>query len=220
MRRKKIHFKLLVSFLFIFCSCNNPLHRTYNPATCEEDIQAIRESNKASDEDLQTLARFIVLARLSGNDISGKSYEDILDKIKTFQRNNDLLNSSDIIDKDAKRKRLSPFLEVNLQNKEFIKNNNKDILAFTVIFKNIGTQKIKVVTGNLIINDLLEKPVTSLALLLDQHISPGQKITKIYNVDYNDDDENDRRIRSKDLFEIRTVWDPEKIIFENGTIAQ
>ena len=61
-----INLRLFLFIVIIISSCNNPLHRTYNPATYEEDIQAIRKSNKVSDEDLQTLAKYIMLAKLSG----------------------------------------------------------------------------------------------------------------------------------------------------------
>jgi hypothetical protein len=214
-----INLRSLLFFVIIFSSCNNPLHRTYNPATYEEDMQAIRKSNKVSDEDLKTLAKYILLAKLSGNDMTGKSYDDIIDKIKSLQKNNNELYNRDAMEKEAKRKRLSPFLEVNLQRKTFAKENNKEVLVFTVILKNTGTQKIKTITGNLRINDLMEKPVKSLSIFLDEDMSPGQILTKTYTIDYNDADENDRHMRSKDFFDIRIVWDPEKIIFENGKLA-
>lgn len=219
-KRRIIKLQLLVFIVIIFSSCNNPLHRTYNPVTYEEDIQAIRKSNKVSDEDLHTLVKYIMLAKLSGTDVSGKSYDDILGKIKSLQDNNDALNNRDAMEKEAKRKRMSPFLEVNLQSKTFARVNNKDVLLFTVILKNTGTQKIKTVTGSLMVNDLMEKPVKKLNIFLDEDISPGQTVTKIYSIDYNNDDENDRRMRSKDIFDIRIVWNPEKIIFENGKLAE
>ena len=220
---KKSRIINLLLFLFIgifFSSCNNPLHRTYSSATYEEDMQAIRKSNKVSDEDLQALAKYIMLAKLSGNDVTGKSYDDIIDKIKSLQQNNDELNNRDAVAKEAKRKRLSPFLEVNLQNKTFAKKNNKGVFVFTVILKNTGTQKIKTVTGYLTINDLMEKLIKNLNIFLDEDILPGQALTKIYTIDYNNTDENDRRMRSKDFFDLRIVWNPEKIIFENGKLAE
>jgi hypothetical protein len=130
-RRSKILLLLLFSFI-IFSSCNNPLHRTYSAATYEDDIEAIRKSNKVSDEDLEILNKYIMLVKLSGNDITGKSYAEILDKIKTFQQKNNELSESDALVKDAKRQRLSPFLEVKLQNKIFTKMNNKmcSLIAF------------------------------------------------------------------------------------------
>ena len=51
-------------------------------------------------------------------------------------------------------------------------------------------------------------------------ILPGQTLTKTYTTDYNDADENDRRLRSNDSFNLRIVWNPEKIILENGKLIE
>lgn len=219
-KNRTINLKLLLFFSIIFASCNNPLHRTYSPATYDEDMQAIRKSNKVSDEDLEILAKYILLAKLSGNNVTGKSYDDILDKIKSFQQKNDEINTRKAIEKEAKRKRLSLFLDVNLQNKSFTKVNNKNVLIFTVSLKNTGTLKIKTVIGNLAINDLMEKPIKNVNIFLDEDISSGQTIIKTYKITYNDADENDRRIRSNDMFDMWAVWNPEKIIFDNGNLAE
>jgi hypothetical protein len=160
------------------------------------------------------------LQKLPGNDITGKSYDDIIDKIKDVRQNKDESNNRNAMEKEARRKRLSPFLEVNLHNKTFVKKNNKDVLVFTVLFKNTGNQKIKTVTGNLTVNDLMEKPIKDLGVFLDEDILPGQTLTKTLTGDYNNANENDRRMRSKDFFDIRAVWNPEKIIFENGKLAE
>jgi len=219
-KRRIINLGLLAFIAILFSSCNNPLHRTYDPATYEDDMQAIRKSNKVSEEDLQILAKYIMLTKLSGSAITGKSYEDIIDRIKSLQQSNNELNNREAMEKEAKRKRLSPFLEVSLQNKIFEKKNNKNVLIFTVILKNTGTRKIKTVTGNLAINDLMERPVKNLSIFLDEDIPPGQSISRTFTSDYDEANENDRRMRSKDFFDIRAVWDPGKIIFDGGKLAE
>ena len=77
---------LLLLFSLIFSSCNNPLHRTYSTTTYDDDIEAIRKSNKVSDEDLELLNKYIMLLKLSGNNITDRSYDEILDKIKAFRQ--------------------------------------------------------------------------------------------------------------------------------------
>ena len=69
-------------------------------------------------------------------------------------------------------------------------------------------------------SNLMEKPVKNLSIFPDEDILPGQTLTKTCTIDYNDADENDRRMRSKDFFGIRIMWNPEKIIFENGKLAE
>ncbi|MEO8764860.1 MAG: hypothetical protein ABI416_11260 [Ginsengibacter sp.] len=217
---KSTYFRSLVFIIVIFVSCNNPLQRTYRPSTYEDDIQAIRKTSKVPEEDLQTMAKYIMLARLSGKDITGKSYGEIIDKIKSLQQNNTDRNNRNAMEMETKRKRLSPFLDVILQNKTYVSKNNKNILIFTIAFKNTGIKKIKTVAGNLAIRDLMEKPIRNVAIFLDEDVAPGQTLIKTYSSDYNDADENDRRMRAKDLFDMRTAWNPEKIIFENGKLIE
>jgi len=215
-----IHGVLLIIITVVFGSCNSPLHRAYSPATYEEDMKALRSSNKVSDEDLQTLAKYVMLARLSGHDLTGQTYEDMIDKIKSLQQNNSELHNREAMEKEARRIRLSPFLQINLKDKTYGKKNSNNVLVFTVLFKNTGARKIKTVTGNLVMNDLMGKPIKKLPVFLDEDILPGQSLIKIYTSDYNDSDESDRRMRSKDLVDIRAVWDPEKIIFDDGLLAE
>jgi hypothetical protein len=217
---KKINLYLLLFAAFIFSSCKNPLHRTYSPETYEDDMQAIRMGNKISDEDLKSLANYIILAKLAGTNLRGKSYEDLLEKIIAFRQNNDTVSGRETMENESKRIRMSPFLKVSLQSKTFSNKNNKEALVFIVIFTNTGNQKIKTITGNLAINDLIEKLIKNLAIFLDEDILPGQTLTKTYTIDYNDADENDRRLRSNDSFNLRIVWNPEKIILENGKLIE
>ncbi len=217
---QNIFIKLLAISIFIFASCKSPINRTYRPQTYEEDMLEIQKSNKISNEDLQLIAKYILLAKLSGNDITGKSYDDILDRIKSFQlKNNEVSNRKDL-ENDARRKRLSPFLEVNLESKVFEKVKYKDVMVYTVKLRNISSKKIKTITGNLTINDLLEKPMKKLDIFVDEDILSGQTLTKKYTPVYNNADENDLRMRSKSLLEMHIVWNPEKIIFENGGMAE
>ena len=219
-KQKNIVIKVFVISIFVFASCKSPMHRTYNPQTYEEDIQEMQKTNKVSAEDLQLMSKYILLSKLSGNDLTGKSYGDILDKIKSVQQKNDETSNMKAMENEARRARLSPFLEVNLQSKIFTKVKNKDAIIYTVKLKNISSKKIETVTGNIMINDLFEKPVKTLDILVDDDILPGRTLTKTYTYVYNNADENDVRMRSKDLLEMRVVWNPGKIIFENGSMAE
>jgi hypothetical protein len=118
--------------------------------------------------------------------------------------------------KEARRKRLSPFLEVNLQNKIYTKVNNKNVLVYIISFKNTETLKIKTVTGNLTLNDLMDKPIMDINIFVDEDISPGRTLIKTYNIFYDDADENDRHMRSKDLLDIREVSILKKLFLKTG----
>ena len=211
--------KWVILFLLIFSvSCNNPLQKIYRPSTYEKDVQEIRRSNKIDDEDLKILVKYIVVARISKNDLSGQTYEDILNRIKTFQQENEKMDVREDMEKEARRNKLSSQLEASLLKKEYSNKEGKEIMIYTVTLKNISSQKIKTVTGNFLLNDLLEKPVKQLNIFVDEEINPGQTFTKIITIPYHNADGTDQRVRVKDLIDMRVVWNPEKIILEDGSL--
>ena len=213
--------KWVILFLLIFSvSCNNPLQKIYRPSTYEKDVQEIRRSNKIDDEDLKILVKYIVVARISKNDLSGQTYEDILNRIKTFRQENEKMDVREDMEKEARRNKLSSQLEASLLKKEYSNKEGKEIMIYTVTLKNISSQKIKTVTGNFLLNDLLEKPVKQLNIFVDEEINPGQTFTKIITIPYHNADGTDQRVRGKDLIDMRVVWNPEKIILEDGSLLQ
>lgn len=213
--------KWIILFFLIFSgSCHNPLQKIYRPSTYEKDIQEIRKSDKVNNEDLEVLIKYIVVARVSGNDLSGRTYEDILNRIKTFQQENEKIDVREDMEKEARRNRLSSHLEASILKKEYSNKEGKEIMIYTITLKNISSQKIKTITGNFLLNDLLGRPVKELNIFFDEEITPGQILTKIVTMPYHDADATDQRVRGKDLIDMRVVWNPEKIILEDGSLLQ
>ena len=212
--------KRCITFMFfslaIFCSCNNPLTKSYSPETYEDDMQAIRQSNKVNDDEAELLAKYIVVSRLAGNDLSGKSYGDMLDRIKEIRSNNDNILAQTKNEEQMKREKMEPLLKVNLVEKNFSKIDNKDCLTYTVMFQNTSGKNIKTVIGNIRLNDVLEKEIKKVDILLEDELKTGATFKKVYIVQYDAGNENDKRIRSKDITDLKIEWNPEKIVFDNG----
>lgn len=219
-RRNYKPFGFLVFAAILFASCTNPLQRHYTLSSYDEDMQDIKKSNKISDEDEAAIDKYIMLARLTGNDVSGSSYEEILEQIKIFEQKNEQAYGGSAAEQDDRRQRLSAYIDVQLVNKAFTKINDKNVLAYTISFKNTSLLKIKTVTGNLIFYNLLDKPFKSLPVFIDEDIDAKKVLVKTISCDYNDGDESDRRLRIKDASVLKSIWYPEKIIYENGIVAQ
>jgi uncharacterized repeat protein (TIGR01451 family) len=115
---------------------------------------------------------------------------------------------------------MSSLLTVKLTDKIFSKVNNKDCFTYTVTFQNTSSKNIKMVLGNISVNDLLDREIKNIPILLEEPVRPGAILKKNYTVDYERANENDERMRSKDLVDLRVVWNPVKIIFEDGTRAE
>jgi hypothetical protein len=196
------------------------MDKTYSPATYVNDISAIRESNKVSYEDIELLTKYIALSKLAGNNLEGKTYEEILDKIKDIRKANADQSDQIKLQKEAARERMGSYLVVTLSGKSISKINNKDQFSYSVIFKNTSSKNIKMIVGSISINDLLDREIKNIQIVLDEQLSTNATLQKIYPVVYDDNNESDKSIRAKELVDLRILWNPEKIIFEDGTIAE
>lgn len=213
---------IILKFFFIsliFISCKGPLGKTYDPVTYQEDIESIRQSNIVSEDDIELLTNYMLIAKLAGNDFQEKTYGEILDRIKEIRKSTGDKNESEKLEQESKRIRLSAVLSVKLSEKDFTKVDGKDCFVYTVTFQNTSIQNIKMVVGSFSINDLLDKEIKKIDILLDENLKANSALKKTFTVGYNHSDENDKRIRTKKLVDVRVLWNPEKIIFENGTLA-
>ncbi|MEP6615466.1 MAG: hypothetical protein ABJA57_02755 [Ginsengibacter sp.] len=210
---------ILLCSLFLFSSCNRPLDKIYSPQTFEEDVQLLR-STKMEETDIDLLTKFILVSKLAGNDLAGEKYCDILERVKSIQLSNDQHSERDQKLMAAKIQRLQPYIKVSLVSKHFTRLKDHDYLTYDITFKNLSPSAIKTVTGTMNVNDLLDKQIKNISILLDEQINAKSLIQKTFNVLYNHADVQDQRIRSKDLSAMRVVWNPDKIIFEDGTLAE
>ena len=76
------------------------------------------------------------------------------------------------------------------------------------------------IVGSISVNDLLDREIKNIPIVLDEPLKAGSTFKKTYTESYDPANENDIRIRSKDLIDLRVVWNPVKIIFEDKTIAE
>ena len=209
-----------ILFLVFLFSCNNPLSKTYSIKTYDADMQQIRESNKVSYDDIELLTKYIIVSQLAGNDMQGESYEDILDKIKAIRKSNTAQNDQLQMEKEMKRERMSSVATIGLLEKKISSVDNKDWITYTITFHNISPKNINIIVGSISINDLLERQIKKIDILLDEELIKNGKVQKKIRVAYNPADENDQRIRSKDLTDLRIEWNPERIIFTDGEVVQ
>lgn len=217
-----IHRSIFLSaiILVLLGSCNNALNKNYSPINFESDILEIRENQKIPEEDIRLLTDYILVARLGNQDLEGKSYSGILERIKEVRK-----ISKEAFDKHEnlqlfKRQLLNPLIKVSLVQKEFIKIKNRDYLVYTVAFRNLTEKKIRTVIGDLSIEDLLEKEIKSIYVLFNEELGAMASTTKTYKMEYEYSNESDQRIRLKNLTDLRIKWNPEKIIYGNGKMVE
>ncbi len=76
------------------------------------------------------------------------------------------------------------------------------------------------VIGNISLNDILDREIKNIQIVLKEELPPHSVVEKKYIVAYDQANESDKRIRSKELVDLRAVWNPDKIIFKDGKLAE
>lgn len=209
-----------VLLLVFLVACNNPLSKTYSLKTYEEDMGQIRESTKIGYDDIELLTKYIIVSRLAGNDLQGKTYEEILDKIKDIRKNNATQNDQLQMEKELKRERMGSLASVGLSEKKIVILDKKEFILYTINFHNKSSKNINIIVGSISLQDLLEREIKKIDILLDEELIKNGKVQKIIRIPYDPADENDQRIKSKSITDLRIEWNPEKIIFTDGSVAQ
>jgi len=232
-KMKKIIFTLAVmGFVFALTSCNNPLNKKYSEDNLEKDAREIFESKKVDSTDMAYMGMYIVRAKMSGEQLDGKTYNDILKKAKELRKKNEKedAEAKALAEKTAKaeeekRQTFAKILTVALYDKGFYKGDFEkgefgDYLTYKVAYENKSDKDIRAVKGSLLITDLFDTEIKTINLVEDKGIPAGKTVMKVYTTDYNQFEDEDTRLRSKRMEDIKVVWTPEKIIFADGSTLE
>ncbi len=166
------------------------------------------------------LTKYIAISNIAGNNQNGKTYGEILEKIKAIRKTNSDQSDQIKIEKEGMTEQMSALLTVNLSKKIFSKVNNKDCFTYSVIFQNISAKNIKLIIGSISLNDLLDREIKNIQIVLDEELRGNSFLKKEFTVEYDHSNENDKRIRVKELIDLRVIWNPVRIIFADGTLAE
>ncbi|MDY2588199.1 hypothetical protein [Winogradskyella aquimaris] len=208
---------LLILTIVISFSCSTPLDKKYSDETFEADLKEIKEDGKLSEDDAMTLAGWIVRAKLKGENLEGKSYNEIIKEAKNYKKEQELLTEKAKLEEVEKRQRMGQVLIVALYDKGYEKYDYKDYLTYSFAFENKSNKDIRAFKGTISIQDLFNSEIKSISLTIDDPINAGSVFKGTYTTDYNQFRDEDVRLRNKDLEDIKVVWTPEKILFADGT---
>lgn len=206
--------------LCLISSCSNPLNRKYSDKTLEEDAKAIKESKKISNEDAELLATYIMRAKLTNEHIEGMTYTDMLKKAKDIKADQKALADKTAKEEEEKRKRLGAAINVALYHIGYSTADFEDYIVYNIAFENKSSKDIKAIKGTLLITDLFDNKIKELSIVFDDGVKSNETYKTSYTTDFNQFMDEDKTLRSKTIKEIKFVWTPEKIIFEDGSTLE
>lgn len=227
LRMKKITLLSLYTGLILLASCSNPLDRKYSKKTVKEDMEELLESGKVDSTDMKYVATYMVRSAMLGEELEGKTYGEMIENAKNLREKQEAQEAEEkalaekiIREEQEKREQFSKVVTVALYDKGYTEYDYQDYLTYGIAFENKSDKDIRAIKGSIQINDLFDDEIKAITVTEDEGIIAGETLRKTYTTDYNQFMDEDTRLRSKDLKDLKVVWTPIKIIFADGTTLE
>lgn len=216
---------LLIGITAFLFSCSSPMDKKFNEETAKEDIAAIK--SKLDSTDLQLLAGSMIRLKFQDKKLEEMTYAEILENGKKWKAEQEKVEAEQkaLAEKAAKeeaerKKRLNEAVMVSCYEKGFTKYDYEDYITYKFVIKNKSEKQIRAVKGGITFTNLFDDKISSLNFVYDQPIEAGKEVTWNATTDYNQFKDEDQALKNKELKDLKVIWKPEKIIFENGTTLE
>lgn len=213
---------VLLSLAFAACS---DLDKSYNKETVKEDLEAIKEELDSADRKI--LGSALIRMALSEGGIEDKTYAEILDQGREWEkerleREEEAKRLADeAAAEEAERvKALTNAVMVTVFDKGFTKHNYDDYITYKFAIQNKSDKNIRAIKGSVVFNNIFDEKIKQLDFVYDKPIKAKSKAVWDATSDYNQFMDSDKALKAKALKDLKIVWVPEKIIFEDGTTLE
>ena len=212
---------------------------TNSKTLSEVFIKEIPGFKKLSKDDADLLARYVlrhgVIESLGGDaertiPLLGKTIGEILELQKQWDKEQkEEAEKAAILAAEAKardeaiRAELRNSIRLTVFKKGFLPSNYRldrydDYITISVAYENNSTKDIRAFQGTVTFYDLFGDEVYSFLIKISDPIKAGGKATWEGAIKYNQFVDESTRLKNADLKDLKVVWNPEKIIFADGTI--
>ncbi|WP_299117098.1 hypothetical protein [uncultured Winogradskyella sp.] len=116
--------------------------------------------------------------------------------------------------------KLLEIVQVSCINKDFVEYDYQEFITYKFIIHNKSTKTIRAVKGSITFNNIFDEEIQTLKFVYDQSIKPEKQAKYDATTEYNQYIEEDKSLRDKSLKDLKIVWRPEKIIFEDGSTIE
>jgi hypothetical protein len=216
---------LLIGIVTLLISCSSPMDKKFNEKTAKEDIEAIKE--KIDTTEFQLLAGSMMRLKFKGEKIKEMTYSEILENGKNWKIEQEKIEAEQkaLAEKAAREeaekfKRLNEAVVVSCFEKGYTKYDYEDYITYKFVIKNKSDKKIRAVKGGITFTNLFDDEISSLNFVYDKPIEAGKEVNWNATTDYNQFKDEDKALKNKDLKDLKVIWKPEKIIFEDGTTLE
>ncbi len=217
---------ILISIVIgLIISCSSPLDKKFSEEKVEKDMIEIKE--KLDSTELMLLAGTMIRLKLQDKNLEGMTYQEILDDGETWKAEQEKIEREQKkLAKKAEKEEneririLSERVIVTCYKKDYSKYDYKDYITYKFAIQNKSDKEIRAVKGQIEFTNLFGDKIKSLSFVYDQPIQAHNEATWDASTDYNQFDDGDQTLKSKDLKDIKVIWKPEKIIFSDGSTIE
>lgn len=216
--KSKFLLGLALPCLIVIVSCSSsPLDRQYSVASLKKDVQAIKASGELEEGDEALLGRAVMQSMFAKEAFEGRTYREILEEARKARDAEAAEDRAKAAKAEARAERLGKVLSVRLADKGYEQRRYEDFITYEFAFENKTGMPIKAFKGRMAFYDLFDEQITTLNLTYDEGLKPQEKKAYYATTDYNQFSDEDKALRGKTLDQMKVVWEPESILFEDGT---
>ncbi len=216
---------LFISLIGLLWSCSSPLERKFSEETSEKDIKEIK--SELDSTELMLLAGSMIRLQMTGEKLEEMTYREILDNGKEWKAEQEKIEAEQKAlaekakkEEEARIKKLTESVLVSCYSKSFAEYDYQEYITYKFVIQNKSDKGIRAVKGSISFTNLFDDEIKSLSFVYDQPIAAGKEVTWNAQTDYNQFMDDDVALKNKDLKDLKVVWKPEKVIFEDGTTLE
>jgi len=214
---------LFISLIGMLCSCSSPLDNKFNGNATEKNIQEIK--SKLDSTELMLLVGSMLRLQMTGEKIENMTYREILENGKEWKAQQKIIEAEQEAfakkeAEEARIKRLTESVIVTCFEKSYTEHDDHQHINYTFEIQNKSSKAILALKGGVLFTDLMGHELKGLYFAYNQPIEAGKKVTWNTQTVYNKTIAEDVSLINKALKDLNVVWNPEKIIFEDGTTLQ
>lgn len=209
-------------------SCSDVLDNTYSKKTAEGDLERIQAIRRLDSADYELLTDYMLKNGLIDPDLKhiDQSYKEILvlakeAKIKDIKRKEVVKKIQDSENQfvsdhmDHMHQALSMVPEKSEIRKDW---SSKNGIFYKMVFVNSGEKGVVGFKGKFAFYDAFDKEIKTVDITYNDFIKPTD--TLVYNaaIDFTNLNGGNSIYYTKDYKDLKIVWQPMKIKFEDGSI--
>lgn len=216
--------RVLVMFITVamLLACSSPLDKVYTDGSIETDGKELETVLDSTE--LMLLAGSIMAAQFTGDSLEGMTYREILEKAKEEKAQMDkeraeeeALAEKERLAEAERMRKLKENVRVTVVSKGFHEGDFEDQITMKFSIQNRSDKEIRAVKGTMKFTDLFDDEIKSVNFVYDDPIPANGKATWNGGLSYNPYMGDEVQLKEKDLEDLKVIWEPESIIFADGS---